>query len=301
MIDYSTCKKNRYIYAWYYTNTNEIFYIGKGTGGRWKDTVGSRNNLFKSIINKHLSKGEVAVKKLYENLTEEESLSLERKLIREYWDKGLCKANFHEGGCGGYTGNYDNPERSRKISEAMKKSWKDPNSKLYGPNKGKKLSKEWCIKIGLGNKGKKVTDIQKQHMLEANIKSHNTKEYHDKMSKIMHDIMIEKSKDPNWILKNRTGQSKHHYFVKWDDKLIYDTYFRPDLVKFLETTEYIHISRTIIFRILKGTYIPKFNKHIELMKHLKILIFDKSVSTIPDECKGVESEISTDSKCVTSN
>ena len=94
MIDYSTCKKNRYIYAWYYTNTNEIFYIGKGTGGRWKDTVGSRNNLFKSIINKHLSKGEVAVKKLYENLTEEESLSLERKLIREYWDKGLCKANF---------------------------------------------------------------------------------------------------------------------------------------------------------------------------------------------------------------
>ena len=37
------------------------------------------------------------------------------------------------------------------------------------------------------------------------------------------------------------------------------------------------------------------------MKHLKILIFDKSVSTIPDECKGVESEISTDSKCVTSN
>lgn len=301
MIDYSTCKKNRYIYAWYYTNTNEIFYIGKGTGGRWKDTVGSRNNLFKSIINKHLSKGEVAVKKLYENLTEEESLSLERKLIREYWDKGLCKANFHEGGSGGYTGNYDNPERSRKISEAMKKSWKDPNSKLYGPNKGKKLSKEWCIKIGLGNKGKKVTDIQKQHMLEANIKSHNTKEYHDKMSKIMHDIMIEKSKDPNWILKNRMGQSKHHYFVKWDDKLIYDTYFRPDLVKFLETTEYIHISRTIIFRILKGTYIPKFNKHIELMKHLKILIFDKSVSTIPDECKGVESEISTDSKCVTSN
>ena len=41
-----------YIYAWYYKNTGEIFYIGKGSRGRWKDVVNHRNQYFKNIISK---------------------------------------------------------------------------------------------------------------------------------------------------------------------------------------------------------------------------------------------------------
>ena len=41
-----------YIYAWYYKNTGEIFYIGKGSRGRWKDVVNHRNQYFKNINSK---------------------------------------------------------------------------------------------------------------------------------------------------------------------------------------------------------------------------------------------------------
>lgn len=103
-----------YIYAWYYINTNEIFYIGKGSNNRYIDTKRSRNKYFKNIIQKEGNN--VNVKKLYENLNEEESYRLERELIHEYLEKGECKANFHEGGCGGNHGNYGENMR-RKLSE----------------------------------------------------------------------------------------------------------------------------------------------------------------------------------------
>lgn len=111
----NTTKENKYyVYAWYYINTGEIFYIGKGTGNRWKDVVCHRNDYFKSIIKKE---GEnVTVKKLYENLYEKDAWDLERKLIHEYWDKCECKANFHEGECGGNHGNY-NENMRKKLSE----------------------------------------------------------------------------------------------------------------------------------------------------------------------------------------
>ena len=54
-----------YIYAWYFTNTNEIFYIGKGKGDRYKYVGTRRNEYFLNIIKKY--KDNVNVKKLYEN------------------------------------------------------------------------------------------------------------------------------------------------------------------------------------------------------------------------------------------
>ena len=83
------------------------------------------------------------------NLTEKESLELERKLIYEFWDKGECRANFHEGGCGGNTGMYDSPERSRKLSEYGKKRVGDKNimwGKTHTPESRKRISE--------ANKGK---------------------------------------------------------------------------------------------------------------------------------------------------
>ena len=294
MIDYFKCKQNRYIYAWYYTNTNEIFYIGKGTNGRWKDVEHSRNNLFKSIIKKHLNNGEVAVKKLYKNLSEEESLIIERELIHKYWNIGQCKANFHEGGHGGYTGNYNNPERSRKISEKIKAAWKDPNSKMDSYMRGKHQSEETKQKIREQMQGRKDSLETRLKKSIAIKKQHATPEYKKKASLAL--TGIKRSKE--WLYNNRMSQAKNHFFVKWDGELIYDTYFKLELYNFLN--EKIGISRAITEKILKGNYQPKFNRCKKIMEKLSILVFDKSVSTIPDECKGVDSEISTESKCVTS-
>lgn len=105
-----------YVYAWYFKSTGHIFHVGKGTGNRYLDTEHSRNKYFKSIIEKY--PGNVAVKKLIENITNEEACALERKYISEYKAIGECETNFHEGGCGGNTGNYDSPERHTKLSSA---------------------------------------------------------------------------------------------------------------------------------------------------------------------------------------
>lgn len=107
-----------YIYAWYFKSTDKVFYIGKGTANRYLDTTHSRNGYFKNIIAKYST--DVAVKKLYENITDEEACKLERQLIADYKSRGECEANFHEGGRGGNTGNYQSPERHRKLSEFAK-------------------------------------------------------------------------------------------------------------------------------------------------------------------------------------
>lgn len=111
--------KQFYVYAYYLKSTNHIFHIGKGTGNRYKNTSNSRNQYFKNIINKY--KDDVDVKILKDNLTEQEAWDLEKELIKKYKNLGQCETNLHEGGCGGNTGNYDNPERSKKLSEAAKK------------------------------------------------------------------------------------------------------------------------------------------------------------------------------------
>lgn len=67
-------------------------------------------------------------------MTEQEAWDAERELIQKYKEIGQCRTNLHEGGCGGYTGNYDNPERNRKISEARrgKPGKRGPENPLYG-------------------------------------------------------------------------------------------------------------------------------------------------------------------------
>ena len=45
-------EKRYYVYAWYIKDTNEVFYIGKGTGNRYK--VRKRENeYFMKMLNSH--------------------------------------------------------------------------------------------------------------------------------------------------------------------------------------------------------------------------------------------------------
>lgn len=71
---------------WYYIDSEEVFHIGKGKGNRYKETKAHRNQYFRNILEKH--KDNVTSKIVYDNLSEEDALSLERKLISEYWQKG---------------------------------------------------------------------------------------------------------------------------------------------------------------------------------------------------------------------
>lgn len=87
--------KSFYVYEWFNVDSGEVFYVGKGTKGRWKDKK-SRNQYFKNYYNKH----NCDVRKVKQNLTEEEAFSLEVEMIEEYKNKGECKCNLTIGGEG---------------------------------------------------------------------------------------------------------------------------------------------------------------------------------------------------------
>lgn len=265
-----------------------VFHIGKGKGNRCFDVKNRRNQYFKNIINKYHD--DVAVKKYAENLTDDEACNLEKSLIHEYWAKGECKTNFHEGGRGGYTGNYNSLERSRKISEFAKTRTGEKNpmwhhvyseetlNKLREAAKGKKLSPEHIEKLRRINTGRKKTPEEIEKLRIGNIGKHYMK-YDSRQYQSMMD------KD-----------CPYHYYVELNNKIIFDNISSLQLEKFCETE--LHISRTIIWKCINSSWIPKFKRHQHL-KTLKIYRIKRSVSTNPDECKDVEPETSTGSKCAT--
>ena len=281
-------ERKYYVYMWYFKDTNIVFHIGKGCGNRYLDIKTHRNQYFQNIISKYHDN--VDVKKYAENLTNEEACSLERKLIHEYWAKGECKTNFHEGGLGGNTGNYDSIERSRKLSEFAKTRTGDKNPmwhhvyteetlrKIGAVQKGKKLSPEHIQKLKEANTGRKKTT---EELLKLSL---NNKGKHFKsLNKEAYEKMMDKD-------------CPYHYYVELNGELIFDDISSTKMEKFCETT--LHISRTIIYQCIQSNWSPKFKRHQHL-KTLKIYRIKRSVSTNPDECKGVGSEISTDSKCTT--
>lgn len=89
-------KKDFYIYEWYNTDTNEVFYVGKGTKGRYKNTY-HRNTYFKNYLNKY----NCDVLKVKIDLDEDEAFELEKELIKKYRIIGQCMCNFTDGGEGG--------------------------------------------------------------------------------------------------------------------------------------------------------------------------------------------------------
>jgi hypothetical protein len=107
-----------YVYGHYRNDTNQLFYIGKGTGDRAWHTR-RRNKYWNNIVKKH----GFTVKILEDGLTEEQAFETEKKLIAQVGLENL--ANLTEGG-DGFTSKFlkerfKDPEHRKKISEIKKK------------------------------------------------------------------------------------------------------------------------------------------------------------------------------------
>lgn len=112
-----------YVYGHYKADTDELFYVGKGSGNRAWDTH-SRNKHWKSVVERH----GFVVKILADNLTDEEAYQKEATLIAEVGRQNLT--NKTDGG-DGLTSNVskkimNSPEVKKKISDAIKRRWQDP-------------------------------------------------------------------------------------------------------------------------------------------------------------------------------
>lgn len=84
-----------YVYEWFIKETNEIFYVGKGTNRRYK--VRKHNKLFNDFIKRYDCDSRII--KFFEN--EEEAFQYEFERIRELKSKNQCVCNIYEGGFGG--------------------------------------------------------------------------------------------------------------------------------------------------------------------------------------------------------
>lgn len=133
-----------YVYEYYIKETNEVFYVGKGTGNRYKE-LHNRNKYFKRVYDKY----ECDVRIIKDNLTNEQACELEIQKIAEL----KPKCNFTNGGDGFSTGDL-NPNRiNPPIGD------KNP---MYGIRNfgednhfyGKKHSDETKRKISESRKGK---------------------------------------------------------------------------------------------------------------------------------------------------
>jgi patatin-like phospholipase/acyl hydrolase len=106
-----------YVYEYIRLDTNEPFYIGKGSNERWKQLVKDRNRYFKNIV-KNIP---IAVCILEENLTEEEALATEAWYIWQLRDvQGYWLVNMTDGG-DGIAGHKHSSETKQKISAAISK------------------------------------------------------------------------------------------------------------------------------------------------------------------------------------
>lgn len=109
-----------YVYIWYIIGTNEIFYVGKGKGKRYKQ-ITKRNKFFTDMYNTHNCR----VEKVFEGLTEKEAFELEIELIhliRTYTNDRLT--NQTDGGEGN-TGYKPTKETIQKMSMSSKEKWKN--------------------------------------------------------------------------------------------------------------------------------------------------------------------------------
>lgn len=239
-----------YVYAWYFVESGKVFHVGKGTGKRCYNKSTHRNQYFKNIIAKY--KDLVSVKILENNLSEQEAWDLEVKYITEYKAKGECETNFHKGGCGGYTGNYDSVERNRKLSEAASKRVGEKN-----PMHGKHHSEETKRVLHDKNLGKHLTEEHKQKLILANTNREKT----PKELERIRTLNLGKT------MSDETKQKMLESLCEFEFQVVYEDIEHiclghAALYKYCLNT--FKISRTIVDQIIENKWKPKFKKHLHL-------------------------------------
>lgn len=259
-------EKIYYVYAYYFKSSGEIFHIGKGKGNRYLETTRSRNDYFINIINKYPD--DIAVKKLYEGLTNEEACSLERELIKKYKELGQCKTNFHEGGQGGNTGKYDDPERSRKLSESAKLrvGEKNPNFGHYWTEEQKQAASEKSKAYWTEEKRQEKSEWNKNYWTEEKRQEMSDK----KKGQMPHNKGVPMTEAQYEAMMDRV--CPYLYQIYLNEELLFENISSTKIEQFCK--EQFNISRTIVEKVIKKQWKPTFNKH-KFLETLRIERIDR--------------------------
>lgn len=166
-----------YVYEWYIEETNEIFYVGKGTGNR-VTSIKNRNSYFKNIRKKY--KCNYRILKYFKNENDAYNYELKRGL--ELKEIGQAKACY-------VLGNFKKFIDDSVLEKMKKTSFKKDRTPW---NKGKKMSDEYkqkCRERVLGTKQSEETRRKRSNSLKNHIV---TKEAREKigLSKMKPIILI---------------------------------------------------------------------------------------------------------------
>ncbi len=179
-------KNKAYVYFHYTEDTGELFYIGKGTNNRYKDTY-NRGQYWKKIVNKH---GFTPIIKLA-NLPDDVAFLQEYLAIKEF----SPRANITEGGCG-FTSQsaldiWKQPEHRIKMKKLSTERWqnKEFRSKMIKNMRDRYQDKEYkrdiYSKISKKLKNKPLNGDRKQKSIQSLkvARKHITASTYDKISK----------------------------------------------------------------------------------------------------------------------
>lgn len=87
-----------YVYIWIRLDKNTVFYVGKGSGNRYKD-MSMRNRYFLNVVNK-VGKDNIEIKIIEDNLSEQEAFEKEIYYIQYYKEQNCELTNMTSGGEG---------------------------------------------------------------------------------------------------------------------------------------------------------------------------------------------------------
>lgn len=195
-------QKRYYVYAWYTKDTNEIFYIGKGTGNRYL-TRKRENKFFMNILNAHDCDSVI----LKDGLSEKEAFDLEIILIEYFRKNSRILTNICDGGenppkmygkrpkewaenvrKGLIDAYQNNPELRAKSSERMKN--------FLQTNKGHEFARRSI-------ESRKNEEFRKSQSIKCKA-ANNTPEYKERQSKLMKEIYSSEK-----LRERKRGKNNH--------------------------------------------------------------------------------------------
>lgn len=165
-------QNNSYIYKHIRLDTNQVFYIGVGTGknyARAKEKF-NRNKYWKNIINKT----DYEVQIIIDNLSQENAYELEELIVSIYGlkRKGGILCNMTEGGRGGQKGYSQSKESQIKRSNSLKGTvfTKERKENISNSLKNKIKSEEHCKNISKSLINRKLSESHIKNMIKSRYK-----------------------------------------------------------------------------------------------------------------------------------
>lgn len=152
-----------YVYQHIRCDTNQIIYVGKGTGRRAYD-FNRRNKLWFDIK----SKTDIKVSILIKNIENEFAILIEREVIELYKLKNINLVNIKIGGAGNKKYTHSDEVR-KKISESHKgkKRPLEVMEKMWSSCRGKAKSEQHKLNLAKSHTGKKLSLEHKRKISEG--------------------------------------------------------------------------------------------------------------------------------------